>query len=828
MVTTSVIMSMGRDSAKEAEKKKRRGLTEEELYQLSTVFGVNSPLRDQLRESQERNPLPECFRTFSEGSAYDRIVAGEREFDIPKRGTGSYRVLKELTPHILQEELAKRRASEAKKKQESASTHTSTNVSKKKRTARVKDAAVKTVRKSQRIAAKAAKTPDAPVKKTTGDSLFESESKGLQVLVNELKEYREEIIRYLGRLDSGKQFGGNIMNVPLEELRENLETVQDYKTGCKQSLLELADHCEGAVYQRICDEFRSTIGQKILEWEETLKEWINKKKNPEAPTPVVERIEETPGFAKVISPEQEALTYGELHRHRGSIAPKGPLVFEDEEESEQGSPKERYIREGDYLLDSTVGRTPSNKTPDCRIRLSEQEEQEARLRAMAEVAHYETSEGTQEITSKGTSVDADVTGETIRPAPVEIVGSEQDLANDNEIDRPNDDQEEVQIIQEPQEEQALGATASPPTESVEKLDEVVEKPKESEVPPQEQVQPQEIQVTVEPPTGEKIPVVVEDKASKRRKKKIVTPPGGREWGEQFREGVIAAMKDTIEENRARWEKQQEQQRVREELRVRRAQQQLQLPTIQLFDLAREETEECKKLILRESQARGWHPEDAHRLVERFMSMGRFPAEFIDLEYIQHLRKPKELRPANKTVVADNTTLSLKIPPLQDQKTQSNPARTESYGAGKDSKLHKTSEEKISEDVIRFGKLEEERLKLADLLHRGQSTQGLSPSKILVEDGFLISNERLRELFDPVVVAKYYAGIKAKKVQEEADKAKAKQNLHFSSSVIRRDETKEKHVPRETEKSVQQVQVTMSGKSSGVPPKKSEKARDLTH
>jgi len=85
----------------------KRKLTPLELYQLSTIFGKNSPLKEELKASRERSPDP-----IRERSAYDDVPEGEIEFPFPKKSTTSYHLLKELAP----EKFAKEKEKEAKRK----------------------------------------------------------------------------------------------------------------------------------------------------------------------------------------------------------------------------------------------------------------------------------------------------------------------------------------------------------------------------------------------------------------------------------------------------------------------------------------------------------------------------------------------------------------------------------------------------------------------------------------------------------------------------------------------------------------------------------------
>jgi len=85
----------------------KRKLTPLELYQLSTIFGKNSPLKEELKASREQSPDP-----IRERSAYDDVPEGEIEFPFPKKGTTSYRLLKELAP----EKFAREKEKDAKRK----------------------------------------------------------------------------------------------------------------------------------------------------------------------------------------------------------------------------------------------------------------------------------------------------------------------------------------------------------------------------------------------------------------------------------------------------------------------------------------------------------------------------------------------------------------------------------------------------------------------------------------------------------------------------------------------------------------------------------------
>src|SRR5574343_1864089 len=759
-------MSMAKDHQKHLQEKKQKPLTPHELYLLSTIYRKNSPLKELLIENRAITPLPECFGTFSAGSAYDVVPEGEQQFAIPKKGTKSHYIMKELTPELLQR--LKEMKDLAKQKQAAS-----------KKTGRYKDAALKTVRKSKRLADRANKIPDAPKKKLETSSPGNA---GLHTLISEMKGYREEIIRYLDRLDSGKMFDGNIARGTLDEFRECHDTIRDYRSTCKASLAELLEACgDGPVYQSIYEEFLNTVGKRLMDWENEVASWVQKKQHPEAPTPQVQKIGETPGLQKDLSSE-ENYSHAEIMRCRASLAPRGALDFDSDESTPKG---QRYIREGDYLLDSAAKRTAKRNTPDHRIRLTVEEEEAARQRAIhvdsEEVISSETSQErderlrvmademdacdraheekqraekqtepelddaatfgifseTEHEQSKETSVDQNITGNTVREREVENLGSEQALAADGQVDRPRGS--------------VLGATALSPKEVAQKTTEGAKKSITSQPAVKDVVQAER-----ERALRETFPGVT-----------TVDPTG---FGNSLQQFTLAAIGQTITENQKRWEAQERKrvqqelervekqrelaQREREQTKARLAQQQLQMPAIVLYDLKPEEVEEVKSIILRESQKRNWHPEDAHRLVQRFLNTGKFPAEFVDIEYIQKFRQPAAKRQAVNKPVADETTSNLKIPVVASHgRPTGNPVESQKVQEKSQSKLSEAPEavsnrevelvssgdsqrpqpqfkrvvlseeekrvlaEKVQAEVVAYGKLETERSHLADMIYQ---------------------------------------------------------------------------------------------------------------
>ena len=824
-------MSMGRQH-QALLAKKQKPLTPEELYHLSTLYGKNSPLKEMLKENREKNPLPDCFRTFSEGSAYDLVPEGEQQFEIPKKGTRSHYVMKELTPGLLQKmEEIKELAKKAKRKKKG----------------QVKDVTLKTLRKSKRIQEKSGKPPDAPKKGPTPPTPGNA---GLHAIISDIKGYREQVMRYIDRLDKGKMFGGNISNATLEELQECLDTIKDHRSTCKSSLAELLEACgDGPVYQSIYDEFLNTIGGKLMDWKDEITAWIQKKQHPEIPTPQIERIGETPGLRAGLSGSEENYSHAELMHRRSSIAPKGPLNFDELVDSdERSTPKGEKSHLFDSLSKSVkrkkVGRQVSDSEVNADteasadtqrvIRLSDEEREAARLRDEERKAELERevvakamekerimienwarnqrspthSSAVQSKTSteymfqnlqqeaeamsehqrnsKDASVDQDVTGNTVREQEVEIIGSEQGLAADAQVDRPREP--EVQ-----------GAAASSPKKAATQVKETSEVQRQTSV-------------------FQKVPA---------------------DFGNALQQFTMAAINKTLAENQKLWEQQEAQrlqreiqlkerqiQMEREATKARYAQQQLQLPAIALFDMSLEEVDEVKNVILRESQKRNWHPEDAHRLVQRFAATGKFPAEFIDVEYIQKFRHPVKKTQTISKPVADETLKQLVIPPLSTKeppksggqvptgKPMENPQSHVSKGPREGAtpvRAHRrvlTEEEKavlakqVQDEVEDYGRLEAERTRLADLLFQGKPISGITIDPRLLDGDLLISAANLRSKFDPYTVAKHYADQKEKaekaeakrKAQEEISKAPKtvqKQNLQFSESVLRRDEDRER-------------------------------------
>src|SRR5574343_177438 len=114
-----------------------------------------------------------------------------------------------------------------------------------------------------------------------------------------------------------------------------------------------------------------------------------------------------------------------------------------------------------------------------------------------------------------------------------------------------------------------------------------------------------------------------------------------------------------------------------------------------------------------------------------------------------------------------------------------------------------------------------------MIYQGKSLKGLNPSKCLVEDGYLISEARLRAMFVPYTVGKHYADLKEAKERQEAERKQkrdrsqsrsrsaTRQNLQFSNSVLRRDEDKEK---RKQQQEVDQSVVEIQASETGVKPK----------
>src|SRR5574343_60751 len=676
-------------------------------------------------------------------------------------------------------------------------------------------------------------------------------------------------------------FDGNIARGTLDEFRECHDTIRDYRSTCKASLAELLEACgDGPVYQSIYDEFLNTVGKRLMDWEDEFSSWIQKKQHPEVPTPQVQKIGETPGLQKDLSSE-ENYSHAEIMRCRASLAPRGALDFDSDESTPKG---QRYIREGDYLLDSAAKRTAKRNTPDHRIRLIVEEEEAARQRAihvesevvissatsqerderlliMAEEmdacdqAHHEKQQAEKQKEpeledaatfgvfsgerSQETSVDQDITGNTVREREVEILGSERNLEADGRVDRPRGS--------------VLGATALSPKATVQKVPEAAK------------------EVTTSQPAAKDVVLAERERAMKEIYPDTVTvDPTG--FGNSLQQFTLAAINQTIAENQKRWEAQerkrlqQEQelkenqekqralaQREKEQTKARLAQQQLQLPAITLFDMSSEEKEEVKSIILRESQKKNWHPEDAHWLVLRFENTGKFPAEFVDNVYIQKFRKPAvKSRVINKPV-ADETTIRMNIPQVKTTKaTQEKTSEVLKVTGRPQSEISKapveaaekrgplqikrvvlTEEEKrilaekIQAEVEAYGKLEEERIQLADLIYQGKSLAGLNPSECLFENGYLISNAKLRAMFDPYTVGKYYADLKEKQEKAEAEKRQkrdrsrsrsrtaSKQNLQFSNSVLRRDEDKEK---RKTHQSADQSVMEIPPQELGSKPK----------
>src|SRR5574343_104410 len=676
-------------------------------------------------------------------------------------------------------------------------------------------------------------------------------------------------------------FAGNIARGTRDEPRECHETISDYRSTCKASLAVLLEACgDGPVYQSIYDEFLNTVGKRLMDWEDEFASCIQKKQHPEAPTPQVQKIGETPGLQKDLSSE-ENYSHAEIMRRRASLAPRGALDFDSDESTPKG---QRYIREGDYLLDSAAKRTAKRNTPDHRIRLTVEEEEAARQRAIhvdsEEVISSETSQERDERLqimaeemdacdqahhekqqagkqkepelddaatfgifsgeqSQETSVDQDITGNTVREREVEILGSERNLEADGQVDRPRGS--------------VLGATALSPKATAQKISEVAK------------------EVTTSQPAAKDVVQAERERAMKEIYPDTVTvDPTG--FGNSLQQFTLAAINQTIAENQKRWEAQerkrlqQEQelkenqekqralaQREKEQTKARLAQQQLQLPAITLFDMSAEEKEEVKSIILRESQKKNWHPEDAHWLVLRFENTGKFPAEFVDNEYIQKFRKPAvKSRVINKPV-ADATTIRMNIPQVKTTtatqektaevlkvtgKPQSEISKVPVEAAEKRGPLQirrvvlteeekRILAEKIQAEVEAYGKHEEESIQIADSIYQGKSLAGLNPSECLFENGYLISNAKLRAMFDPYTVGKYYADLKEKQEKAEAEKRQkrdrsrsrsrtaSKQNLQFSNSVLRRDEDKEK---RKTHHSADQSVMEIPPQELGSKPK----------
>ena len=561
-------------------------------------------MASELKEAMKKNPLPDCLKQFSEGSAYDKVPEGEQTFDIPKRGTKEYKVLKELAPETFRKELEKQEK-EGKPPDEGGGSVVSSKPSKVSAKSK-KSQSLHSVRRSERIAQKKT-VPGAPSKgkdtdeDTTGD---EEVDPGVHALISDLKDYREKIDVLLSRLDKGKYFTGDILHATLDEVQEAYYEVVDTISTIKASLLELAEICEGVIYQRVSDEFRMTYGQRLREWEFTLKQWMNKKKNPDADTPTIEMVGETPGVRRWSSSE-ETHTRAYLKKLRGTIPPKTPPDFDavdsdrERSEGEEGdkTPVGRFIREGDFLLDTAKKRTAKKKTPDPRMgNCSGNPPQDA-----------------ADITGKTDATEATIQGESVSPEVVVIdAGKEDEAAKNSE-----------EVFHE--EERVDKHVPADETRA----------PEEVRVENKEKVEDTEVPKTVRKTRAT-------DTRTKEPEKVTPVLPEHSELGEKIRTGTLSAIGRTIEENARKLneERYREQQERKKRAEIRRYQQHRQMKSVLLYDLSPEETKRVRELIKELGEANEWHPDDIHRLIGKFMTQSRFPAEFESHEYVQQFLKPK--------------------------------------------------------------------------------------------------------------------------------------------------------------------------------------------
>jgi len=367
------------------------------LYHLSTLFGINSPFKEQLKEHRRTQiPPPQWWLDIVRDSPYSKVpeVAPEDyDYDLPSRGSLDETILKTLAPQSyarrMAREAAKAKSQTSQKTPEQSSRSTSDPDKTKKKTGRVKDAAIHTLRRSKRLKGRKSQTPTAPVKDKTATrtrSLPEETTRrgfffepGTQVIILECKKLRDEISKYLGNLVSGKYLCRKVEETPVEILEQRLEEVQNYNRAAEAKVEELSQICSSACYQQVCDEMYATVGKFLNDWERTLTLWILKQRDPENnPTPETTIVTETPGMGKFSSSE-ESLPLEERMRRRASLAPKGPLDFAglDSPASTNSlvttppkisdeTPPRLVILDG-RVLDSSKKRTSKGHTPDPRM-----------------------------------------------------------------------------------------------------------------------------------------------------------------------------------------------------------------------------------------------------------------------------------------------------------------------------------------------------------------------------------------------------------------------------------------------------------------------------
>ena len=267
----------------------KKRLSSQSLRSLSTVYGKNSPFKEQWERSEAGSTT--ASEAARKKSAYEEAADSEEAFDIPPPGSINRTALEVLAPLTLEKKLQEQAAKEA-----ATGTRKSQPTKKDKK---IPDPS--TVRKSARLADKATEVPKAPSKRKavsiiSGDTNPEDEEAGVQVIITDLKDLRDEVLKYLDHLDSERRFGERIEHIDLEVLTETAEEVRDYRRKCKAQLDGLADVCEPEVYHSVYDEFAQTLGARLQDWAFKIKEWIDKKKDPNAPTPERTIIGPTPSI----------------------------------------------------------------------------------------------------------------------------------------------------------------------------------------------------------------------------------------------------------------------------------------------------------------------------------------------------------------------------------------------------------------------------------------------------------------------------------------------------------------------------------------------------
>jgi len=202
-------------------------------------------MKEMTQGAKSRFPPTDALEQLSQSSRYDAVPEGEEDFEIPARGTASYKALEVLAPKALSDALEKQKrkkppdgSQKGGEAQEGSAAGQATPVAPSVRSKRTDP--LQTVRKSKRLAKKFDKCPGAPSKKSTRtddeQDIREGENVGFNLIIGNLKDMREEIMDYVQALNDGTFFHGNISSADPGLLVQALEELDDFKRGSKAAL----------------------------------------------------------------------------------------------------------------------------------------------------------------------------------------------------------------------------------------------------------------------------------------------------------------------------------------------------------------------------------------------------------------------------------------------------------------------------------------------------------------------------------------------------------------------------------------------------------------